>query len=112
MKAPWTSTIVLGALGLLAAPFLLSAPSLIRDSWAEPALRPFVIFLSIAFLLSVLWLIFLLRAVFRHRGRTRTLLLVLIATVFLSGVAIEIFGPKTTTAISVDLPPPAQPAKP
>ena len=105
MKGLWIATIVLWGLGALALPMLIGGPALFQMLGAERELRPFVMFLGGLFCISVLWLIATLATAFRHRGKDRTIALAVPAVMAAVFLAIDLAAPKTTSTITVDLPP-------
>lgn len=105
MKGLWIATIVLWGLGVLALPMLIGGPALFQTLGAKPELRPFVIFLGGLFCVSVLWLIATIAIAFKHHGRARTLALAAPAGMTAIFLTLNWVAPKTTSTITVDLPP-------
>jgi len=110
VKRLWIATIVLWALGLLALPTLVGAPSLFQMVGAEHALRPFVMVLAFFFFLAVVWLVAMLMVAFRHRGKDRTLALAVTAGMMLVFLGLGLLPMEKTVTIKVDLPPAANAA--
>lgn len=107
MKRPWTATIALWVVGLVALPALVSGPSLLRQLAAAREIQPLAIIEGVLVLFSLLWLAALIWVAFQHRGRSRTIVLGVTAAAALTFGAAEVFLEAKPMSFSVDLPPPA-----
>jgi len=102
----WVGTTALGVIGLLAAPTLVGTPVLLADMWGDDDAQPFVILLTVLYMLSLGWLLLAVFVALKHRGRNRKIVLGGLAGMMFLMLALTFIGPKQTVSIKIDIPPP------